>query len=115
MKGLILSSSVVLAAVASIAYYYCLHYPRQEIPSHLLNHKAFWIEDFLTNESSNKLNRMMRDMAVFPSNVDDLKSMSFIPRHESIGEAQLIEEGGTLYKTRPLSYYKTPDHCPCNP
>lgn len=76
-----------------LIYSFLSAYPRQTIPSHLLNHKAFWIEDFLTSNTTDDLNDFMRELAHFPSNIDDLKTIGFIPRHEHVGEAQPIEEG----------------------
>ena len=68
---------------------------RAQLPSHLLNHTALWIPDFVPQEHFDSLNAIIRDMAEFPSNIDaDLKTGGFVAQHEHIGEAEPIGEGG---------------------
>ena len=68
--------------------------PRSDIPQHLLNLPALFVENLISPESFKDLNDLMREMEVFPSNVDDLRSIGFTPLHEHIGEAQPIGADG---------------------
>lgn len=69
--------------------------PRNNIPPHLLNLPALFVEDLISPESFADLNKLMREMKVFPSNVDDLRTIGFTPTHEHIGEAVPIEADGS--------------------
>ena len=83
-------------AVAIAAAVYYIDSNRANLPSHMLNHTAMWVEDLIPQEHATALNEIMREMAEFPSNVDaDLKTGGFVARHEHIGEAEPIGEDGT--------------------
>jgi hypothetical protein len=92
----ILSLSLLVAAISASVYFYLHNLPRAEIPSHLLNHPAEWIPDFIPQEDFVALNQIIREMKDFPSNLDaDTKTGGFKVRYEHIGEAEKINEDGT--------------------
>jgi hypothetical protein len=68
---------------------------RREIPEHMLHHPAHAIPNLISESHFKELNQLMRQMKEFPSNVDDLTTTGFIPKHEHIGEAQPINPDGT--------------------
>jgi hypothetical protein len=54
-----------------------------------------WIDEFLSHGHFDSLNSIIRDMRDFPSNIDaDLQTGGFVAKHEHIGEAEPIGEGG---------------------
>ena len=63
-------------------------YPqRNRLPSHLLGHPAKWIENFIDSDTQNELLQLTKELAVFPSNIEDLTTLGFTPTHEHVGEA----------------------------
>jgi hypothetical protein len=90
------SVSLLVAIISAALYLYLLSIPRAQIPSHLLNHHAEWIPDFIPQEDFDALNGIIREMKDFPSNLDaDTKTGGFTVRHEHIGEAEIINSDGT--------------------
>lgn len=92
MFGLI---SFFIATLSSLIYFYLSFLKRSDIPTHLLNHTAEWIPNFLSEEDFNSLNQIVKEMKDFPTNVDaDLKTGGFKVRYEHIGEAEEISNDG---------------------
>jgi hypothetical protein len=87
---------VLMAVVYAAIVWEILHkYPRNRIPSHMLGHPAKWIEDFIDPGTHEELLELMKTLAVFPSNKEDLASIGFKPTHEHVGEAVPIGPNGT--------------------
>ena len=73
-----------------------LHYmPRSDIPKHLLHLPAQYVTNLISQEHFIELNQLMREMKEFPSNMDDLRTIGFTPKHEHIGEAIPINDDGS--------------------
>lgn len=89
------NSALAGAFVSFVVITYLQFMPRSNIPSHLLNLPALFIEELISPESFKDLNDLMREMKEFPSNMDDLRSIGFTPMHEHIGEAVPIEADGS--------------------
>ena len=68
---------------------------RANIPSHLANHPVRVIPNLIPNETAVELMDLMKEFGVFSSNVDQSKAQGFIPKHEDIGESEVINADGT--------------------
>lgn len=89
-------TALTVAIISFLIYYYLYTLPRAQIPSHLLNHPAEWIPNFIPQEDFDALNEIIREMKDYPSNLDaDLKTGGFTVRYEHIGEAEPINPDGT--------------------
>ncbi len=61
---------------------------RSEIPEHLLHHPVEYHRNLITPENAKSLNQLVRDMAVYPSNLNaDTITGGWNVRHPHIGEA----------------------------
>eukprot|EP01033_Poteriospumella_lacustris_P002562 gene2562-1860_t len=80
---------IVLAIALGIAFY-LNNFNRAVIPKHLTDYAAFAEDDLIPEDIATELMDMMKDFAVFQSNVDQSKAQGFKPTYEHVGEAQDI-------------------------
>lgn len=85
---------IVLAVALGIAFY-LNNFNRAVIPKHLTDYTAFAEDDLIPEDIATELMGMMKEFAVFQSNVDQSKAQGFKPTYEHVGEAQDILPDGT--------------------
>ena len=64
---------------------------RTDLPAHLLGHEARYYENFITEDTADKLMELVKSFKTIPTNSQDLKY--YETRHEHIGEAVPFVEG----------------------
>lgn len=81
------AAAVLLAAIILLNLKHRAH-----LPNHLLHHKVIYVPELLSSDAASELTTLLKSMAEFPTNVNDLKFYQTL--HEHIGEAQPIGEKG---------------------
>ena len=66
----VLVSSIIVIFIATLATF-SIFYPEKSIPEHLLQQKASFIPNFLTENEIDDLRKIIFQMADFPSNAQD--------------------------------------------
>lgn len=84
----------VSTAILLLSIYLLYKYPRANIPNHLLNHKYLQIEKIIPDEIGLELNKILRELHEYPTNINADLRTGYTGAIEDIGEGIEILSNG---------------------